>query len=78
MTPLPIDNRPPQPVSTGAGLAIAGIWLAAAGLTALLVMVTFVWAPDQVLGDDWLLLILLALPMLAAFTATMRILGRDD
>ena len=85
-----LDTRPDQQhLSTGDGIAIAGVWLAGAGLTALLCLVTFVWAPDQVLGTPaerqanedgagaLVLLLLLALPMIAAFIATMRILGRD-
>src|SRR5215208_5047724 len=43
------DDRLAPHLTTGAGIAIAGIWLAAAGLTALLVMVAFVWAPERVL-----------------------------
>jgi hypothetical protein len=83
------DNRLSQHVSTGAGIAIAGIWLSSAALTGLLTLIAFVWEPAQAAGtpaeqpkldggEAFLLLFLLALPMIAAFIATMRILGRDD
>jgi len=88
MTEPGTEDRLTPHLTTGAGIAIAGIWLAAASLTALLVMVAFVWAPERVLGSDpeasdgfWLLLLLLALPMLAGIASTRRILGfwgRDD
>lgn len=74
-------------LSTGAGIAIAGMWIAGAALTAVLFLITFVW------GDGWgfdgpelkgwkagtfLLVFFLwhAWPLLLAYVGTKRVLGQ--
>ncbi|HET8690332.1 MAG TPA: hypothetical protein VFL81_02755 [Candidatus Saccharimonadales bacterium] len=78
--------RSTQPeVSVGAGIAIAGVWLAGSATTILLSMMAFVWsaqptteqAQEAASSGIWILIILLALPMAAAYWATKLILGKE-
>lgn len=70
-------------VSMGAGVAIAGIWLSASALTAILLLITFVWdkqvepAPELSTWSAVTALLLLAAPMIAAFAATRLVLNKD-
>jgi hypothetical protein len=80
------DEHPPQPVSTGAGIALAGVWLACAALSAVFLLIAFVWSPEpsyQVTREEesqaaLFAVILAALPMVAAFFTTLLILNKDD
>lgn len=69
-------------VSAGAGIAIAGAWLASAGLSIIIMLIMFVWskAPEgtSTSGDAifWIIL-LIAAPMIAAYSVTRLILNRD-
>ncbi|HEY8886385.1 MAG TPA: hypothetical protein VIM31_02680 [Candidatus Microsaccharimonas sp.] len=74
-------------VSTGAGIAIFGVWLGGAGLTTMILLILFVWSaqPSDTQskalasnGSGWILLLLIAAPMIAAFAATKMILNKDD
>ena len=71
-------------VSTGAGIAIAGIWIAGSSVTIVLLLITFVLGDhshdDQIKLSTWdavILLLLLAAPMIVAYNATRMILNRD-
>jgi hypothetical protein len=74
-------------VSPGAGIAVVGVWLAAAAVTIMGGLIVFVWTEqptcEQLANENagsgvLLLLLLLALPLVAAYFATMRILGHQD
>ena len=72
-------------VSIGAGLAIAGIWLAASATTIFIMLILFVWSPSGVTTavhlDGWsalMLLVLIAAPMIAAYYITKVILNKED
>lgn len=85
--PVAIPDHSHGPVvSAGAGLAIAGIWVACSAVTVLVVLVTFTrlgGQPEsmkQVLAlndnDTLTLLLYLGLPMVAAFWATKLVIGK--
>jgi hypothetical protein len=70
-------------ISVGAGLAIAGIWLAAAAVTIVVFLTVFLWAPSAapVHLDGWAalwLLMIIASPMIAAYILTKKILSIKD
>lgn len=79
------EPRPPAPpVSNGAGIAIAGAWIAGSAVTIVILLIMFVLAPpseetfQELNGWSALVLVLLiASPMMAAYSATMMILSRD-
>lgn len=83
------DSQETHPsLSTGTGIAIAGIWIAGAGLTALLSMEVFMWSPpspDDLQNADptsaffviCVMIAIVAAPMIAAFAATKMVLGKD-
>lgn len=69
-------------VSAGAGIAIAGAWLASAGLSIIIMLIVFVWSEPAegttVSGDAifWIILFVAA-PMITAYSVTRLILNRD-
>lgn len=70
----------PSQVSTGAGIAIAGTWLAGAATTITILLISFVFAPSNAEmspGGAILLIAMIAAPMVAAYSVTKMILGRD-
>lgn len=82
-------TRGPVHVTTGAGIAIAGAWLAGAAVTTVLFLATFVWNQHPgpatkagTSGTDALAFIivclLIAAPMMAAYSITKVILGKKD
>lgn len=65
------------PVTTGAGIAIAGLWLGASTVTITLLLIVFVFNKTEAAPDTvWFLLLLLASPMIAAYFVTKLILGK--
>ncbi len=71
-------------VSTGAGIAIAGVWLSGAATTITILFIAFVLSPPGESADTetsglgvLVLIIVISAPMIAAFNATKLILGRD-
>jgi hypothetical protein len=74
----------PIQVTVGAGIAIAGAWLAGAAITITLLLITFVWNNDPKSADKFdawgflLLLFIIASPMIAAYSITKVILGKED
>jgi hypothetical protein len=71
-------------VSIGAGIAILGAWLGGAGLTTMILLIIFVWSHQVASsstngsnGSGWILILLIAAPMIAAFAATKMILNKD-
>lgn len=83
MDPDQMDQTTTQ-LTTGAGIAIAGIWLAAAGINIVLLCITFVRnqpkaSTQQMDGFTALVtLLILASPMIAAWSMTKRVLGQHD
>lgn len=85
--PTPTDEHAQMPaptISVGAGIAITGMWLAGGATTVLLTLIMFVWSaqpsPEQVQNVDsgfgiFLILLLLAAPMIAAWYATKLVLA---
>lgn len=77
-------DRPPinstSPLSTGAGLAIAGVWIASAAVSIIFMMVAFVWTtpvasdPDSASLGIFILIILIAAPLMAAYSFSKLIL----
>lgn len=70
-------------ISVGAGLAIAGIWLAAAAVTIVVFLTLCLWAPStatlHVSGwTAFLILMAIAAPMIAAYILTKKILSIKD
>ena len=73
-------------MSTGAGIAIATIWLVMAALSALIMMVLFVWtdmspAPRDADSAFWTLIFMVAAviaPLILAYSITKKILGMND
>lgn len=75
-------------VSAGAGIAIAGVWLATTSLTIIMLMIQFAWSAqtnvdssrytDEDLFWGFLLgMFILALPSIAAYYVTKLILSKD-
>lgn len=75
-------------VSAGAGIAIAGVWLATTGLTIIMLMIQFVWGANIKIDLSgytsevafWSLALgvfILALPSIVAFSVTKLILAKD-
>lgn len=75
-------------VSTGAGIAIAGVWLATTSLTIIMLMIQFVWGGDihvdlskytteTVFWGFALEAFLLALPSIVAYYVTKLILPKS-
>lgn len=68
--------------SIGAGIAIAGIWLASAAVTIIFMLIVFVWGNSDTTSSEssasiWIVLGLLALPTVVAYSITNKILGKD-
>jgi drug/metabolite transporter (DMT)-like permease len=83
MAPQPNEKHPHQ-LSTGAGIAIAGIWLAGSAVTIVLLLIFFVIGDhshdDQVKMTATVLIVLILLiaaPMIVAYNATKMILNKD-
>ena len=71
-------------VSIGAGIAIAGIWLACAALSIVLLLTIFVWCPaaatigGSITNEGAMVLgVIFAAPLIAAYSLTKRILSKD-
>lgn len=75
-------------VSAGAGIAIAGVWLATTSLTIIMLMIQFVWGAEididlsrytsEVVVWGFLLgMLILALPSIVAYYVTKLILSKD-
>ena len=84
----PQKTREPVHITTGAGIAIAGVWLAGAAVTIVLFLSTFVWNHHVIQtsqkvsnGTEVLAFVILgfiiAAPMMAAYSITKVILGKD-
>lgn len=71
------------PVSTGAGIAIAGIWLACTAATVVFALMVFEWGNIETPAEDIdpfafiIVLLLIASPMIAAASMTRLILNKD-
>jgi hypothetical protein len=81
-----MSPRTDTQVSTGAGIAIFGVWIGGAGLTTMIMLIMFVWSPQKIDistkslegGSALILILLIAAPMIAAFGTTKMILNKDD
>jgi hypothetical protein len=74
------DAQTTPHVSTGAGIAIAGAWIAGAAVTIALLFIIFAGNDHnqdaKITGIDAIMfLLLLASPMIASYNATKMILG---
>ncbi|MDB5179973.1 MAG: hypothetical protein JWN12_605 [Candidatus Saccharibacteria bacterium] len=73
-------------LSVGAGLAIAGIWLAGAGTTCIILLILFVWSNQTILAapkaGDWfgylIFIAVVGAPLIAAYSITKKIIDKDD
>ena len=69
-------------ISTGAGVAIAGLWLAAAFVTITLIYFILGSAPtDSANVGFWgyvIVLLIMFSPLIVAYNVTKMILGKDD
>ena len=76
-----VDRKSTTELSVGAGIAIAGVWLASAAVSIFIMMITFVWGDTSGPTNPsagWLVLLLIATPMIAAYSITKKILDKDD
>lgn len=71
-------------MSVGAGLAIAGVWLAASALSIFIMLIMFVWSTpstDEVSEISsygiWIILLLIAAPLIAAYSVTKMIINNE-
>lgn len=77
-------KREPAAISIGAGIAIAGIWISGCSVTIMLLLITFAIGDHSqdstvhvsAFGASMLIL-LVAAPMIAAYSATKMILNKD-
>jgi Na+-transporting NADH:ubiquinone oxidoreductase subunit NqrE len=74
----------PVHVSTGAGIAIAGIWIASSAVTIVLLLIMFVLGnhsqDEQIKLSAWdaiVLFLVIGAPMIAAYNATKMILDKS-
>jgi hypothetical protein len=76
-------QRQPLQVTTGAGIAIAGAWLAGSLVTITILIIAFVLTPAEELGLEdagWLavaFIFVIASPMIAAYSISKVILSKD-
>jgi len=77
----PTTNAASQ-ISTGAGIAIAAIWVMMTLMTLALITLFFVW-PDPVKDEDlsdgtvFTVLFFIILPLIVAYSMTKRIIRKD-
>lgn len=74
-------------LSVGAGLAIAGIWLACTTMAALIMLTAFVWTDMVDVSETTdteaaakglvIIIILIALPIITAYSITKKVLDKD-
>lgn len=77
---------PTSQISTGAGIAIAGIWIGGAAVQIALLLILFVLTPHSNPSpykdiDSWtaiVVILILCSPMLAVMSATKRVLGHNN
>jgi len=75
-------------ISTGAGIAIAGIWLATGAVSIIFMLIMFVWTDDGTTSSETstdaamlayiILFLMIAAPLIAAYSITKKILDKDD
>jgi hypothetical protein len=70
-----------QPISVGAGIAVAGVWLFAAILTTTMLTLLFTPRTATILTPmsvdiGWFVLVLLAAPSVLAYSVTKMIIGQ--
>jgi hypothetical protein len=71
-------------MSAGAGIAIAGVWIACAGVSIIIMLILFVWGDtgNSKTHLDFtgmiILVVLVASPLIAAYSISKKILGIDD
>lgn len=80
-----VSARTGSEVSVGAGIAIFGAWIGGAATTIFILLIIFVWsnpATKQAQELDWfggiVLILLIAAPLIAAYSITKVILNKDD
>ena len=80
------DIKQQHGLSVGAGIAIAGAWLAASAFSVFIMLIVFVWgnwsstssseaSSAQVGAGIWILIILIAAPLIAAYSISAKIIN---
>ena len=68
-------------MSVGTGLALAGIWLATSAVSIIILLTLFVWSGEVTGGDAFtfiILILLIAAPLITAYSITKKILNLPD